>query len=236
MTKKTKIYTATAIISLLLLVGLILAVFFVDVKPIGPNGSEIGLSSINGAVRDSIGKNDVFYIITEVFGIIALMSVVGFAFLGLYQLIKRKSLSQVDFDIYAIAGLYAAVAAVYVFFEVFIVNYRPLLEDGVLKASFPSSHTMIVMCFMSAAYHQLKKRITNKGLRNVALALCALFILLTPIGRLMSGVHWFTDIVGGILASTFLVSAYLLVCEITEGKLNRIQQSADRDNLARNTH
>ena len=48
--------------------------------------------------------------------------------------------------------------------------------------------------------------------RCVAVAIAA-FIVFMVVGRLVSGVHWLTDIIGGMLLSTGLVTAYHAVCE-----------------------
>jgi membrane-associated phospholipid phosphatase len=133
----------------------------------------------------------------------------GFATLGLIQLIKRRSLFKVDRDILILGGFYIITMAAYVFFEMFTVNYRPVLINGLLEASYPSSTTLLVMCVMPTAIMQLNYRIKNSIAVKLIDAGIILFTAFMVIGRLVSGVHWFTDIVGGLLLSATLVMAYL---------------------------
>jgi undecaprenyl-diphosphatase len=138
----------------------------------------------------------------------------GFALLGLIQWIKRKHLLKVDYNIFILGGFYIVVMAVYVLFEMLVVNYRPVLIDGILEASYPSSTTMLVMCVMPTAVMQFNSRIRNKLLRNIVAAILVAFIAFMVIGRLVSGVHWFTDIIGGALLSTGLVLMYCAVIRL----------------------
>ena len=151
------------------------------------------------------------YTITDWLGLVPFGIVVGFGTLGLIQLIKRKHLSKVDYSILALGGFYIVVMAVYVLFEVFIVNYRPVLIGGVLEASYPSSTTMLVMCVMPTAIMQFNARIKNETLKRCISCAIIAFIVFMVTGRLISGVHWFTDIIGGALISAGLVLMYRYV-------------------------
>ncbi|RGD74483.1 phosphatase PAP2 family protein [Anaerofustis stercorihominis] len=180
----------------------------VDVSAAGPNRSMIGLSAINKFFFDGLGVSGIWYKITEVLGAIALLTAFGFGVFGLIQLIKRKSLFKVDKDILLLGGFYLIIIAVYVLFENLTINYRPILIDGNLEASFPSTHTMLAVFIMSTAIYQFHNRIKNKNLRYSAEALSSIVLVLTVVGRLLSGVHWFTDIVSGVLISFAFVMLY----------------------------
>lgn len=206
---KSKKYFISAAALLVLFVALIAAVKFVDVGAIGPQGSEIGLSAINGQVRDTLGFSDTWYGITDWLGMLSILVALGFAFFGVSQLVHRRSLKKVDADIYLLALCYTVAAAVYVFFELFVVNYRPVILEGSLEASFPSSHTVLVICFMGTAVHQFYCRIKNKPLRAAVMAAGLAVIAVMVVGRMLSGVHWFTDILGGVLIGSAIVLAYL---------------------------
>ena len=138
--------------------------------------------------------------------------VMGFALLGLIQWIKRKNILKVDYNILILGGFYIVVMAVYVLFEMLVVNYRPVLICGILEASYPSSTTMLVMCVMPTAIMQFNARIKNGILKRWVSSAITVFIAFMVIGRLVSGVHWFTDIVGGALLSAGLVMLYCSAC------------------------
>lgn len=193
---------------MLLFLALTLAVMRVDVRPIGPEGSAVGLATINEFVWGLFGERLVWYHITDWLGVLAILTAFGFAVTGLLQLIKRQSPRRVDEDLYALGGLYALVFAAYVFFETHVVNFRPILMDGRLEASFPSSHTMIVTCIMAAAMLAFRRMLKRKAVLYAADAACALIIAVTVIGRLLSGVHWFTDIIAALLLASSLTLLY----------------------------
>ena len=104
--------------------------------------------------------------------------------------------------------MYAVTIVLYVLFEKIAVNYRPILEDGELAASYPSTHTMIVLCILGTSFLAFPRYIKNGRLRLTAEILCIVIIALTIIGRLVCGVHWLTDIIGGILLSVSIIVFY----------------------------
>ena len=190
--------------------SLILLIRFADVAPIGPEGTAVGLSHLNRFVFGLFGVNIVWYHITDWLGVIAILTAFLFAMVGLAQLIKRRTLRKVDREILLLGGLYIIVIGLYVFFERVIVNYRPIIMPGGThpEASFPSSHTMIVFVIMGSTVLLLGKYINRKTLRIPLQAFCIAVIIVTVVGRLISGVHWFTDILGGTVISMALLALY----------------------------
>ena len=202
------------IVGIGLLVAFVLwtvAVKFIDVQPIGPEGSVVGFATVNRFVHELTGANMSLYNITDWLGLVPLGFVMGFGTLGLVQWIKRKHILKVDYSILVLGGFYIVVMAVYVLFEILALNYRPVLINGILEASYPSSTTMLVMCVMPTAIMQFNERIRNSVLRRSVTVIITAFIIFMVIGRLVSGVHWFTDIVGGASLSAGLVVLYYSV-------------------------
>ena len=190
------------------------AIQMIDVQAIGPQGSSVGFATINGFVHNLTGVHMSLYTITDWLGLVPLFFVMGFALLGLIQWIQRKQLFKVDYNLLVLGGFYIVVMAVYILFEVLVVNYRPVLIEGILEASYPSSTTMLVMCVMPTAMMQINTYIKNDILkRSVASAITA-FVIFMVIGRLISGVHWFTDIIGGVLLSAGLVLIYHVIARL----------------------
>ena len=187
---------------------------FVDVGAIGPRESSVGFASLNGYIHNLTGVNMSLYVITDWLGLVPIGVAFGFAVLGLVQWIKRKSLLKVDRSILTLGGFYIVVMAVYILFEIVVINYRPTLIGGYLEASYPSSTTMLVMCVMPTAMMQLRTRIKNDLFRRCVMLVIAMFIAFMVIGRLVSGVHWITDIIGGALFSTAIVLMYYAISNV----------------------
>lgn len=185
-----------------------IVVRFIDVKAIGPRESTVGFATINGFIHNITGVHMALYNITDWLGLVPFAFVLGFAILGLVQLIKRKSLLKVDYSILVLGGFYIVVMVVYILFEIIVINYRPTLINGYLEVSYPSSTTMLVLCVMPTAIMQFNTRIKNSTLKRIVASVITVFTVFMVVGRLISGVHWFTDIVGSTLLSTGLVMMY----------------------------
>ena len=196
----------------------------IDVQQIGPLGSSVGFATINMAVRNFIQSNipasfqNICYSLTKVAAILAILTACYFAMFGLTQLLKRKSLLKVDWEIIMLGLVYALTILLYVLFEKIAVNFRPILEDGNLEPSYPSTHTMIVFCILGSAKYAFHSYINKSKLRLCAEIICVVVVALTVIGRLISGVHWFSDIIGGVLISLSIVSFYKAQLSIHKGK------------------
>lgn len=191
----------------------------IDVKPIGPLGSSVGFAAINGFFFQRLGENLFWYDITSWLGFAAIAVIFGFAILGLVQMIKGKGLRGVDERILLLGGFYFLVLIVYAIFEFLIVNYRPVIVGQELEASYPSSHTMLVICVMVTAMLQFHHYLKEKKVWLVAGdVMAALIVVLTVAGRLLSGVHWFTDILGGVILSASLIMLYCGAVKYIEQK------------------
>ena len=214
MKKKNKGSLYVAICTLAAFVLWTVAIVLIDVQPIGPHGSVVGFATLNKAVHSLTGVHMSLYEITDWLGLVPIACCLGFAILGLVQWIKRKKLLSVDHTLLVLGGFYVVVIAVYILFEFLAVNYRPILINGYLEASYPSSTTMLVMCVMPTVMMQLSNRIKNRAIRLIVNLLIGTFIAIMVIGRLISGVHWVTDIIGGALLSAGLVTAYWSVNDL----------------------
>ena len=188
----------------------------VDVQAIGPLGTTVGLAGINQSVHKMTGVHPALYTVTDSLSLVPIGICMWFGLLGLTQWLRRKSLRSVDRSLLALGGLYVVVIAAYLFFEHFAVNYRPVLIDGFLEPSYPSSTTLLVLCVMPTCMMQLEARSKRIFLKRcIALSIIA-FTLFMVAGRLVSGVHWFSDIIGSVLLSAGLTALYSAVVHITE--------------------
>ncbi|MBR2912855.1 MAG: phosphatase PAP2 family protein [Oscillospiraceae bacterium] len=205
---KTKRNFCIAAVCLLAFVLWTMAIQLLDVAPIGPQGSSVGFAAFNGAFHDLTGVHMRLYTITDWLSLIPVGFVFGFALLGLVQWIRRKHILKVDYSILVLGGFYILVLAAYLLFEELAVNYRPVMIGGILEASYPSSTTMLVLCVMTTASMQLSERIQNSTFRKAVCHGIHAFTAFMVVGRLISGVHWITDIIGGALLSAGLVMLY----------------------------
>ncbi|MBO7519743.1 MAG: phosphatase PAP2 family protein [Clostridia bacterium] len=197
-------------VSFILFIILIVLLKTANVQNTGIGNTKIGLYSLNLAAKEFIGTNAAWYKITKITGLLSIASGGIFALLGLWQLIKRKSLLKVDREILALGGLYILTGGIYVLFEKIIINYRPLIMEGetLPEASFPSSHTVLAVVVLGSIFILLNKYIKNKPLFYTLKSLCAALAVITVIGRMLSGVHWLTDILGGFILSVCLLSLF----------------------------
>ena len=180
----------------------------VDVQPLGQNGTNIGFATFNCWFHRLTGTNMTIYTITDWLGLVPLCVCLTFGIVGLLQLVKRRSLLKVDRDIIILGVYFIVVILAYSVFEIIPINYRPILINGIMEASYPSSTTLLVLCVMPTLVERTNRRMTNAFIKRVICILTILFSFYMVIGRLVSGVHWFTDIVGSIFFSVGLFAMY----------------------------
>ncbi len=195
-----------------------LLIQIVDVQPVGQNGTDIGFATINCYFHKLTGVHMVIYTITDWLGLVPIFICLIFAGIGLVQLIQRKSLFRVDYDIIVLGIYYIIVIFGYLIFEMIPINYRPVLIDGFMEASYPSSTTLLVLSIMPTLWFQAKRRMKNEVVLKYVCVLSALFSIFMLVGRTVAGVHWLTDIMGSILLSTGLFLLYRAVVLIIDDK------------------
>lgn len=215
---KTKSFTTTIICGALFVLTILL-VKIVDVQPVGPDGTAVGLATINTAVErlfcptapDLGAGNTFWYHLSEVTGTIALILAGLFAVLGAIELVQRKRLLKVDRALLALAILYIATMCAYALFEIVIINHRPVIMPGEaeVEASFPSSHTMLSIVIYGSAIPMFHKYLKSERLARVLHIACLILMAVTICARLLAGVHWLSDILGGIFLALTLLSLFL---------------------------
>lgn len=211
----------------LFIVGLSLFILFiiftllvatVDVKDVGISNTKLGFSAINKSVFEALGQSEACLTVSDVLGIVVLFVAAAFALVGLYQLIKRKSIKLVDAPILALGALYAADVFFYVLFELVIINYAPILKDGEIAASYPSSHTLLAMTVMISCAAVLGTYVKNRAYKLTTYIVAGAVATVTVIGRLLGGVHWLTDIFASLLLSAALLVLFYGVLSLSSEK------------------
>lgn len=193
----------------------------VDVQPVGQNGTQVGFAALNVWFHEVTGVHMALYTITDWLGLVPIAVCMGFGGLGLIQWVKRKRLLKVDYDILLLGIYYVIVIFCYLVLETVPVNYRPVLIEGRLEASYPSSTTLLALSVMPTLVYQIRRRVRNILVIRVVCILTGIFSAFMVLGRLLSGVHWFTDIVGSVILSAGLFYVYKAAVLLCEKKENR---------------
>lgn len=194
----------------------------VDVQPIGQNGTDVGFATINRWFHGLTGSDMTVYAVTDWLGLVPIAVCVGFAVVGLVQWIKRKNIFRVDCDILILGVYYILVIFGYLIFEMIPINYRPILINGFMEASYPSSTTLLVLSVMPTLMFQSERRLKSYMARMIIAVLSTAFSTFMVAGRLVSGVHWITDIVGSILLSFGLFYVYKSIVLMIEERKNGV--------------
>lgn len=195
-----------------------LCVMFLDKKPIGPMNTVVGLATLNQLFLDRFTYQPLCYFISQALGYLSLLVCIGFAAIGLLQLVRKKSLWKVDPAIIALGGLYVVTLVLYVLFEKFPVNYRPILQANQVfpEPSFPSSHAMLAIVVYASAPKVINRYFKDRSVQLAISVACYLLASITVLTRLFSQVHWLTDIIAGVFISLTLLNGFFLIVDALE--------------------
>lgn len=71
--------------------------------------------------------------------------------------------------------------------------------------SFPSGHAMVSFSLFTTLLIFINKYIKNKNIKLILQIICLFLIIMMPISRVYLGVHYFTDVVTGMLISAIII-------------------------------
>lgn len=185
----------------------------VDVREAGPTGTRVGFAALNLWFHRLTGVHMALYTVTDWLGLVPIAVCLGFGTFGLIQLLRRSGLRYVDPDILLLGVYYMLVILGYLLFEAVPINYRPILVEGRLEASYPSSTTLLVLSVMPTLKLQIDRRSNRPSVKTLTDAFAVLFSAFMVVGRLISGVHWATDIIGATFLSFGLFYIYRFCVE-----------------------
>lgn len=208
MTDKGKKHLLKGYVMITLFVVWTLLLQVVDVQIAGETGTKVGFATVNVWFHRLSGVHMWIYVITDWLGLIPVFVCIAFGLIGAQQLVRRKSLLKVDGDMICLGIYYVIVILGYIMFEMIPINYRPILIEGRMEASYPSSTTLLVLSVMPTLIFQCRRRLKQKVIIKVITRVIMLFSLFMVIGRLIAGVHWLSDIVGAVLFSSGLFYLY----------------------------
>ncbi len=188
------------------LAGVMLAAFVmwtvlvltVNVKPTGPDGVTVGLAGLNAGWWQSTGTHAWAEKISDWLGYLTLLMAVGLAVWQIVVAVRGRSL-RLARHWWVLDGVIIAAVACYLLFELVVINGRPLLVEGALKASYPSTHALLFATVLPWVAVIVGREVKNRPLVITVAVLCGVMALAGVILRAICGVHWFSDIIGGIL-------------------------------------
>ncbi len=212
MSKKKIAYIIIAVILYICFALFTISLTQHDLQPIAADGSLVGYASFNQKCLEAFGQSSLMADITKAIGWLSILICAFFGLIGLAQLVKTKSLGGVDRDIIAMGVLYSLAIIFYLVFNRLVINFRPVLEaDGSIEPSYPSSHTVLAIVVFASLMIEISRRITNRGKALIEELSCLALICIAVFGRLLSGVHWASDIFGGVLLSLALIFTFLSI-------------------------
>ena len=216
-----KLSYALTIILLISFIVFTIIVKCVDVKSVGVDETKIGLSTFNLSIKDRTPYNESWYKLTKYLGYLWFVVCGIFAGYGIYLFIKNKSLKKIDYKLYILFSIFLLAIIFYIAFEFIKINYRPIILDGKKELSYPSSHTFLsISIFVPSALYIIDSKF-NKIIKYISVPLLLVLAILIVVGRFLSGVHWATDIIGGIILGSFLISLYISIDTFLENKFNK---------------
>lgn len=202
----------------ILLAGFVLWTWLIqviDVQMIGVNKTAVGFATVNVWFHRLTGVHMGIYHITDWLGLVPVFVCMIFGGIGFWQLVGRRSLFKVDSDLLVLGVYYMVVIFGYLIFEMIPINYRPILIRGVMEVSYPSSTTLLVLSVMPTLVFQVNRRTKSTAFQKTIFFISLFFSAFMVIGRLISGVHWLTDIIGAIFLSgggLYIYKAVVLLC------------------------
>ena len=192
----------------------------VDVKSVPTTSTFVGFGTLNLWFHQLTKENLFLYQLGDWLSIIPLLICAVYAMIGCFQLIKRKSILKVDYQLLILGFYYVLLLGIYLLFEVIPINYRPILINGVLEVSYPSSTTLLVLCIMKTFAYNIKIYLNDKQSKRIIISLTMIYSIFMIIIRILSKVHWITDIIGAILLSNALYYLYQYFILINQNRRN----------------
>jgi len=177
-----------------------------DVAPVGYNGAEVGFSKLNAAAHEMFPGDDGSYELTKILGYICLIAVAVNGLEAAIDFFRHKGrISRMHKRNVITCIYYVVVGGFYVLFEFVVINTRPISAE----ASYPSSHTMLALCVLYSVFVLLGfSSWRYKFMASILRVICVVAMISMVVFRFLSGVHWLTDICGGILLSLSLMCLY----------------------------
>ena len=174
----------------------------------GQEEISVGLSGLNIAASDALGYSGTWYKLSKYLGYVCIAAGGALCLWAVWQAVSRRGIRHIDRDLSCFCLLIIAMMFFYLLFEVLKLNWRPVILDEGLEASYPSTHTLLAICAAGGAAILLSRLKIRRTLRVLGIAALCFVAFLTVLCRLLSGVHWVTDVLGGVILGAALLQMY----------------------------
>lgn len=162
--------------------------------------------SIDTSVYNFISENIMNDTLTSIFKVVTHLGGVAFIILlgVLCFMFCKKNRWFITFDLVGCTIINQAIKHI-------VRRPRPnvlrLVEES--GYSFPSGHSMISIAFYGLVIYFVYKNVNNKYLKWTLITLLSLLILTIGFSRIYVGVHYFTDVAGGLLLGLAFLIVYI---------------------------
>ena len=166
----------------------------------------IGWATINLWWRDLLGVQNIWHLISDIIVGVTLLALVGMLVWQFVIILRGKSLRALTLRWWVFDITIIVLGLCYLLFQFVVINYRPIVLDGIAEVSYPSSHILLVATLWPLILCMCRQGIKSLTWRRILLICGWLMLVLGVIARLCCGYHWFTDVLGALLLSTVLVT------------------------------
>lgn len=145
-----------------------------------------------------------FNLITN-FGSIKFITSLSILIAGILLIKNRKRLAK-----FFLGVLFFGAGSAYLFKEL-VRRLRPEMLLGFVESgfSYPSAHALLGTVFYGFLAYYLAKRQTEKSKKFLIYVGATIIITLVALSRVVIGVHWGTDVIGGLLLGLSLLFAFI---------------------------
>lgn len=201
----------TAVCCTILFLVLTVSLLLVDVQSAG--AQTVGWASLNFWWHDLISVQHGWHIVSNIVATVTLLALCAMVVWQFIIMLRGKSfrafLKQwLAFDITVIL-----LVLCYVLFQIVVVNYRPIMIDGMAEVSYPSSHILLFATLLPLIVCECWHNVPSKVWRRVIAVSALVLMVVGIVARALCGYHWLTDSVGALLLSAALVAWYKVMTQ-----------------------
>lgn len=150
------------------------------------------------------GMTDFMYFVTSIFDVTDVVSFLRFMAIVLCVTTLIYFVRNIKYSFFFISVLFVGAIVVYFLKIFFDVNRPTMAVVSVFGQSFPSYHATVATLFFSMLIYIFDDHLKSTK-RKIFNFLCILGIFLVAGSRIYLGVHWVSDIIGGVVLGILIL-------------------------------